>query len=250
MFYNERYDAIISILTKRNGASVHYLANALHVSEPTIRRDLTVLEQEGRIKRSFGGAVINESKTSEISLMLRESEDGKAKNIIARKAAAHISDGSVIFLDASSTVSKLIPYLSEFSDLTVITNGPKTSMKLAERHIKSFCTGGYLLENSVACVGKTAEEMVSRFHADVFFFSGRGISLDGDITDSSIEESELRQVMMRRAEKNVFLCTHQKIGTRYFYRLCHLDEIDDMICDTPLPPELSEQLSKNTKRRG
>ena len=244
MFYNERYDAIISILTKRNGASVHYLANALHVSEPTIRRDLTVLEQEGRIKRSFGGAVINDSKTSEISLMLRESEDGKSKDMIAQKALAYLKDDSVVFLDASSTVSRLIPHLAAFSNLTVITNGPKNSLKLAELHIKSFCTGGHLLENSIAYVGKFAEEFISHFHADVFFFSSRGIARNGDITDSSIEESELRKVMMRHAEKNIFLCTDQKIGKRYFYQLCRLNEVDAMICNAALPPELVEATAR------
>lgn len=238
MYFSERYDKILDILKERNGVSVHYLAEKLHVSEPTIRRDLTYLEKKDYIKRTFGGAVLNDMTTSQIPLSLRESENKLPKEIIVQKAREFISDGKIIFIDASSTASKLLKYLPQFSDLTIITNSPKTSLKLAELKIKSFSTGGLLLENSIAFVGSGAENFIRNFNADLFFFSSRGLSEDGVISDSSIDESNLRRVMMEQSKKKIFLCTSDKIGKRYMYNLCKLSEIDEIISEKPLPDNL------------
>ena len=238
MYYTERHDEILTILKERNGASVHYLAKNLHVSEPTIRRDLTYLEKQHYIKRTFGGAVLNDMTTSEIPLSLRESENRLPKEIIAKKAIEHISDGKIIFIDASSTVSKLLKYFPQFKDLTIITNSPKNSLKLGELKVKSYSTGGLLLENSIAFVGSGAENFIRNFNADIFFFWSRGLSEDGVISDSSVDESNLRRVMMEHSKKRIFLCTSDKMGKRYMYNLCTLSDVDVIISDKELPDSL------------
>lgn len=231
MLYVERHGEIIDILQKRTSASVHYLAKELHVSEPTIRRDLHILSQENKIKRTFGGAVINNDNNAEVPLILRESENIQSKEAIVFKATEYIKDDYVIFLDASSTVSGIIKYLPRYSNLTIITNSPKNSLKLAELKIKSFSTGGALLENSIAYVGTSAQNFVSNFNADLFLFSCRGLSEDGTLSDSSIEETEVRKVMMKHSKKNIFLCSSDKMGKKYMYNLCSYEDVDDIICD-------------------
>ena len=174
------------------------------------------MELHGIIKRTFGGAVLSEFLNKEIPLSMREHENMNAKDYIAKEAVNFIHDGQVIFLDASSTVSSIVKYLSAFPNITIITNSPKTSLRLAELRIKSFCTGGLLLENSIAYVGTHAENFIKNFNADIFFFSSRGISLNGIITDSSIEESDLRRTMLANSKKNIFLCTSDKIGKQFY----------------------------------
>ena len=238
MYFRERHNKILDILEKRSSASVHYLAQALYVSEPTIRRDLAALQEQGKIRRTFGGAVLSDMINKEGPFALREHENRRAKDAIARMAVKQIRDGQIIFLDASSTVSYLTPYLASFSDLTVITNSPKTSLKLAELKIRSLSTGGLLLENSIAFVGAHAENFVRNFNADIFFFSCRGITEDGQLTDSSMEESQLRRIMMQHAKKKVFLCTSNKIGRQYMYNLCTANAVDGILCEKELPPPL------------
>lgn len=240
MFSIERHEQIIEILRKRTSASVHFLAKQLHVSEPTVRRDLITLSNQKKIKRTFGGAVINTDFNAEVPLSLRESENRKAKEYVATEAVKYIKDDYVIFLDASSTVSNVIKYLPEFKNLTVITNSPKNSIKLAELKIKSFSTGGEMLENSVAYVGTSAQNFIKKFNADLFLFSCRGISNDGMLNDSSIEETEIRKIMMKNSKKNIFLCSSDKIGKKYMYNLCYFKDIDEIISDTEI------QLDKNT----
>ena len=192
------------------------------------------MELHGIIKRTFGGAVLSEFLNKEIPLSMREHENMNAKDYIAKEAVNFIHDGQVIFLDASSTVSSIVKYLSAFPNITIITNSPKTSLRLAELRIKSFCTGGLLLENSIAYVGTHAENFIKNFNADIFFFSSRGITANGVITDSSIEESDLRRTMLLNSKKSIFLCTSDKIGKQFFYNLTDISEIDRVICDTEI----------------
>ena len=241
MYFSERHEQIIAILRERNSVTVQYLAARLHVSLPTIRRDLVQLEQNNRIKRTFGGAVLSSMMTDEIPLNLRESEESEAKDLIARRATEFIRDGQVLFFDASSTLLHIVKYLDRFRDLTIITNSPKMSLMLAESGIKSLCTGGELLEKSIAYVGRLAESFVEKFNADIFFFSCRGISEDGILSDSSIAETDIRKKMMEYSQKSIYLCTSSKIGKKYMYNFCSADDIDEIISDGTLPPAIADR---------
>ena len=110
MYTLERHEEIMNLLEDKKSISVVKLAELLHVSLPTIRRDLSILEEHGKVHRTHGGVVLRRTSEAEIPLMFREDQNSQAKRIIAQKAAPLIHDGDVIFLDASSTVSFLIPH--------------------------------------------------------------------------------------------------------------------------------------------
>lgn len=231
MFNLERQNEILSILEKDRSVSVNKLSKLLYVSQPTIRRDLDTLEKLGKVVRTHGGVVLRETAEKEIPLLLREEQNNRSKQIIAQKAQALIKNGDVIFLDASSTVSYLIPHLKKFSDIIVVTNSPKTSMRLGEEHIKNYCTGGMLLFHSVAYVGSDVENFISKINADVLFFSSRGYSEDGRITDSSIEEATVKKAMMKNASKVYYLCDSSKKNKKYMYNICNIRDVDGVITE-------------------
>lgn len=229
MYNLERQEQIMNILEKSKSISVTKLARMLYVSQPTIRRDLCVLAEQGKVQRTHGGVVLRKVSDAEIPLMFREDQNNASKKLIAEKASKLISDGNVIFLDASSTVSYLIPYLEKFNDIIVITNSPKTSMKLGERNIKNYCTGGLLLMHSVAFVGSEAEKFISGINADVFFFSSRGYTENGMITDSSEREVALKKAMLKNASKVYYLCDSSKKNQKYAFNICDVKDIDGII---------------------
>lgn len=229
MFTAERHEKIMEILEIERSVSVNRLAETLYVSPPTVRRDLDTLEKQGKVVRTHGGVILRQTAESEIPLMLREEQNNVSKQIIAEKASRLIADGNVIFLDASSTVAYLIPHMKKFSDIIVVTNSPKTSMKLGEARIRSYCTGGLLLNQSMAYVGSEAEKFVASINADLFFFSSRGYTEDGAITDSSAEEAVLKKAMMQNAERTFYLCDSSKRGRKYMYNICRTTDVDGVI---------------------
>ncbi len=231
MLHLERQNEIMTLLRERKSMTVRVLAETLFTSESTVRRDLSELEREGKVRRTFGGVVLEETLTKEVPRLLRQTQNHEAKQTIAQKARAYLSNGKVIFLDASTTVAHLVPVLAEFSDLTVVTNSPSTSLELGNVGIRTFCTGGALLPSSQAFVGAQAEDFIRRFNADLMFFSSRGVTSDGRITDSSVEESRLRQVMMQNAKKKIYLYDTSKLGKEYMVNLCHMDEVDAIISE-------------------
>lgn len=233
MYNLERQEKIIGILEERKSISVTQLAQLLYVSQPTVRRDLNILCQQGKIQRTHGGVVLRKASDAEIPLMFREDQNNAAKKAIAEKAAKLIQDGDVIFLDASSTASYLIPHLKKFRDLIVVTNSPKTSIRLGECNIKSYCTGGLLLMHSVAYVGNETEKFISNINADLFFFSSRGYTENGMITDSSEREATVKRAMLQNAARSYYLCDSSKRNKTYTFNICSVKDLAGIIDESP-----------------
>ena len=229
MYNLERQEQIIRILEEKKSISVQKLSELLFVSQPTVRRDLDILARQGKVQRTHGGVVLRKASDTEIPLMFREDQNNAAKAAIAQKAALLIHDGDVIFLDASSTVSYLVPHLKKFRDLLVVTNSPKTSMRLGEENIKNYCTGGLLLAHSIAYVGSETEKFISGINADVFFFSSRGYTEDGRITDSSESEVAAKKAMLQNAQKSYYLCDTSKRGKKFAFNVCSTKELAGII---------------------
>ena len=215
----DREKAILELLLKKKRVTVKELSQVLYASEPSIRRDLLQLEKQNLIRRVHGGAVLEEHSTSlsKIPFVLRELEDHDAKRIMAQKAAELVESGQVIFLDASSSAYAMIPYLASNG------SGVKALMLLAEYGIPAFATGGRLLPTCLSLVDDDAIATVKKYNADLAFFSCRGLSPDGWVTDISIEENRVRAAMMGQARRSVLLCASEKFNKTYLHNLCHRD---------------------------
>ncbi len=222
---------LLEILRKEKQATVTYLSKKLFASEATIRRDLTELENLGYLKRVHGGAIIGGAPDREIPFIVREDEQRGAKEIMAEKAAKYLHKGAVVFLDGSSSAKRMVKPLTEVEDVLVVTSGARTALLLAENDIRVICTGGQMITKSFSYVGAHAEECIRSMHADVVFFSCRGLSDSGEMTDVAIEEVNLRRVMLQRAKTKVLLCDSSKFGKEYIYSLGMTDELDAVISE-------------------
>lgn len=246
MPFYERQDKILNALLEKGSITTQELSNKLFVSVPTLRRDLIKLEQLGKIIRTHGGAqLIKKSADEKIPIYLREQEQTDAKEIMAKKAAALVKDADIIMLDGSSSAYSIIPHLTNFKNLIVITSSAKSSFLLGQLGINNICTGGKMITRSLSYIGENAENTVKQYNADIVFFSCRGLSMDGKLTDNSLEENALRKVMLRHAKRKVFLCDSSKLDHTYLNNLCHLSEVDDIICEKPLPEHLSTMVKNN-----
>ncbi len=236
MLQCQRQEEILAILEQRKTINIAGLAKALYVSEATVRRDLNTLEKLGLVKRVYGGVILSKyASSTDLPLSLREQESRPQKELIAARAAELLHDGSTIIMDASSTVQHMIPYLEDYDDLTVITNSMAVVNQLEKTSIRVLCTGGRFIPRNRAFVGTAAINMLNNIYADYLFFSSQGLSLSGEISDFSEEETLLRKVMLTRATKSYFLCDHSKLGQSYLFRLCDSTDVDGIICNAALP---------------
>ncbi len=237
MALSDREHELLAQLSPDKSVSAEALARQLYVSVSTVRRDLAALAGRGLIVRTHGGAMLkNDSAETRMPLYLRANRHSREKRAIAEKAVSLIHNGDVIMLDASSTAAFLVPYLTDFGDIIVITSGVRTAMALSETGIESLCTGGRIINNSFSYIGRDAADMIRHYNADLFFFSCHGLTEDGWLTDTSKEENDLRAEMLRRSRRSVLLADSSKLGVSCWHNLCRVDETDYVVCDAPLPP--------------
>ena len=237
-----RQSDILAYLNEYETITVKEICKKFYVSEATARRDLTALEKQGAVRRVFGGATLIYGSDRQIPLFVREREDAQEKMRICKKASEFVHDGSVIFIDGSSTAQFMLNELGRFKDLIVITNGLRIAEKLGQLHIKVYSTGGLLMENSAVLIGDDAERFVENFNADVCFLSCRVISSSGMVTDTSVTENDVRKAMMQQSKRKVLLIDSTKIDNGCWHNLCDISKFDDVFCNAPLPDEILQKV--------
>ncbi len=246
MMISDRHRRILEILRETPDITVRKLSKILCVSEPTVRRDFTELHRRGMITKIYGGAILNSgSADREIPFLIRENEKSDTKSRMGARASQLVCDGMVIMLDGSTSAYHIVPYLTKYKDLIVITSGAKTAVALAEANIRTFCTGGQMLIHSFSCVGEQAEDFVGNMNADILFFSCHGLTDDGRMTDMAIEEANLRKVMFKSCKKKILLCDSSKFGKTCFYNMGSVTDIDGIITEGELPVKIKDIMGNN-----
>ena len=244
MSYADRRKQILDLIEQTGSAKIETLTKLLYASAATVRRDLARLEEEGFIIRSHGKALgINLYADKCIPYGQRESVGLLAKKRIADIAVKEqVKEGSVIMLDASSTVLQTINYLKEINNLIVITSGINTLVELMKTNIRFYSTGGRAINESSSFVGQTAIDTLKSFNADICFVSCHGLSESGFATDTSERENDVRTMMMKQSKKKILLIDESKINLNCWHNLCHISDFDDVYCNSPLPEELMKSV--------
>lgn len=230
----DRQTEILNLLKSEHSLSIKEISERIYASESSVRRDLEYLEKCGFIKRVYGGAVLSEYENDLVPVSLRDSSNSAIKEKIAKIASKEVFDGAVIFMDSSSTVMRITKYLSPYKNLKIITNNLRIFEEAKKLNIDIYCTGGKYDRVEEMFTGTLAEKHINDIYADIMFFSCRGISKSGDITDISESLISLRKAMMEHSKTKIFLCDSTKFGVVKAFRLCGKDDVDKIICDTKL----------------
>lgn len=232
MYQNERELEIQKLLSTESYMTVRQLSKLLYTSESSIRRDLTVLEKRGIVKRSYGGVELAKTNTQVPSFSSRVHDNIPEKKIMAQKALRLIHDGDIIFLDQSSSALFVAKALMHTARVTVVTNNTEVVSLLAQSDIDVISSGGRLSKTNRNCLlGDDAHRIFTQIHANLLFFSAKALSPDGVIYDCDRDEVCLRSTMLANAETKVFLCASEKYGRYAGYRQCSLDEVDFVITE-------------------
>lgn len=216
----ERRDKIVDLILSTGLSSVQELSTQFGVTSSTIRRDLAQLTTQGRLARTYGGAIAG--PTGETSLRQRLGEAHQAKTRIGSYAADTIAAGEMILLDAGSTVGAIAHELTrrDATDITVATVSLTVLDELADSDIVVECLGGRMRKLSQGFFGPLAEAALERISVEAVYLGTDGVSLDGEICEADLSQTRLKDLMARRADRVYVLAHGSKIGSsRYHARL-------------------------------
>lgn len=242
MYQQERLNAILRILKENHYATVDYLVEEIHYSPASIRRDLTLLEKQGLVKRSYGGVQINQ--VSDTPFKFRQHLMKLEKNKIAYVASKLIDNGDIVFLDGSTTAQFMGQYITEKKDIVVITNNIMLASYLKENGICVYCSGGELTELPGTLSGVIAANTFSSFHADKMFFSTDGVDQNGIITVKTDGNYIHNKAMLENSDKHIFLCGSDKVGKYEKLVQCTMSDIDYFITDKKLDDNFIKKYPK------
>src|SRR5947208_352784 len=238
----------ISHLVDANGrASVAQLSQLLSVSEATVRKDLAVLESEGRLLRTHGGASTGRPpgagmrSRNELAFEVRERLQVAEKAAIGRAAADLVKDGDSIALDASTTALHVARNLTSRNELTVLTNGIRIAAELAGLPgITVLMPGGVLRWEAFSLVGEWGDAILQRVHIQTAFVGAVGFTLDQGLTDVNAGEAEFKRLLVEAARKVVAVIDHSKWDRVAFTTFCPTERLDLVITDMAAPADMVE----------
>lgn len=229
----DRQKDILKRLYEKGRVSVAELSRELYVSEMTVRRDLAEMEKGGYLRRYRGGAVLRQSD-GEMPVSERYFMNREEKQALAARASSFLSDGITVFLDSSSTCGYLLPYLAKHKSITLVTNSVKTLLAAAENHIPSILIGGEYYEQDMCLVGSLAEESVRTLNVDLAFFTTAAYDeQSGVVSDFDLRQTAIRKLILRNAEKSVFLFESYKLGKKMLHTLCTKKDAYAVLTTTP-----------------
>jgi len=248
MFAAQRRDYILEALRRNGQVTVKELAGELGVSEGTLRTDLRLMEDEGLLERTHGGAVPPRHRASAYPMQPRSSRselNPAEKRAIGRAAAELVARGQCVMLDASSTALELARLLVDCDYLTVVTNGLEAAMELNRNpRVNVILIGGVLRPSSRTVEGLLGKSILKDIHADLFFTSAEGFTLKAGMTDFSPYEAELKKEMAANASQVVALLDHTKFGRRSIATSIYADQIGTLVTDAQADPAFLRTLDR------
>jgi DeoR/GlpR family transcriptional regulator of sugar metabolism len=245
----ERRQQILRDIDQLDDNMIPALSLKYGVSQMTIRRDLQVLQETGVIRRTYGGAVRWPQAAETPAVVAREKRQTLAtaqKAAIALYAARElVHDGDIIILEGSTTVTGMVPHLTDRHNLTVMTNSLFTAEELRRRMPHSatlLCAGGIIRPESSTFVGPVAERFFRELHVDRLFLSATGLTLREGITDPQMLETQVKRAMIESAGEVIVMLDSTKIGARSLKRIMDFSEIALLVTDADAPPGVLESL--------
>ncbi len=231
MFVQERHNQILKQLNQKGSVKVKELSHQYQVSEDCIRKDLSVLEKKGLLKKTYGGAV-----QVRLNPHLYKSEDRKKtpndeRVVIAKKALDLIQDGDVLFLDMSLSNVELAKMLTDsYLKITVITNMIDILNILRHSQVSVIFIGGQLNHEKDGFWGSLSIQMMDSFQIDKAFLGVVGVDMfTQHLSTYHIDDGMMKSKVIKQSQYSYILCEQRKFQEDGHYIYASLDDIQGII---------------------
>lgn len=242
MLAEERQRLILSMVNSRGSISITEIRRKLKVSRETIRRDIVVLAENQRLRKTHGGALSLEQ--SEPEMTVRQVMNPAGKRAIGRLAASLVPDGASVILASGTTAQAVGDALMARRDLTVFTNSVISCGKLMGHNgNRVHMLGGEVQPINGATLGRDTTAMLTNYFADFAFIGAGAISPAGWLMDYTREEGELHSLMLHCARTAVVVADNGKFGRFAPVRVGNFEKATHLVTDRKPDPEIATALA-------
>lgn len=217
---HQRWATIIDLCQSNKKVSVEQLVNILNVSEATIRRDLTQMEDLHIIRRYHGGVMMDDEQSNEPNIQIKNIVNDSAKDKVARLATQFIKDNQMVFIDAGSSTLKMIDYITA-KNITVVTTGIQQIDKLISKNIPTIVLGGGIRPRTCTISGIQTLKQLDDFYFDVAFIGVNAIHERMGFTTTNEQEAEVKKKVITHSTNSYLLADSTK-----FNKLCPVKYAD------------------------
>ena len=241
----ERRALILRLIEQKGEVQVTALSRETGISEVTIRKDLTILQNRHLLLRTRGGAmrkpVVN--TIEETAIDKKQMFNVREKEHIGAEAAKMIKDGDYIMLDSGTTTLEVARHLDKFHDLHIITNSMNIATELLKyKQFDVVLLGGNVRVNSHSLVGPIALSVLNNFSRYKLFLGVDSFSLENGISTPNLEEALLNQVMIQQADKVIAVFDSSKFNKRSYVHIADAKQLDCIITDRAIPTGMASKL--------
>ena len=243
-----RHARILHLVNARSVLTVAELARLVQTSLMTIRRDLSLLDAKGLLRRFRGGATAL-SVSRDLPLQRRERLELQAKTAIGRLAATLVQPGETIFLDAGTTVFAMAKAVRSVPNLTVVTNSIQVLSELWNRPgLRMVALGGVVQRTSSSLTGALAIKSLQEIRVDRAFLGTIGVTTHWEASNSDLDRAALQRHILSVARDSYLLADHTKFGRAGVAIVAPLRAFTAVITDGKMPSSLRAQLEKHARR--
>ena len=236
---------ILRMLEQSEEIQVTELSRQTGISEVTIRKDLTILQNRHLLLRTRGGAMRRpvENTNEDTAIERKQMFNFKEKERIGVEAAKLIKDGDYIMLDSGTTTLEVARHLDKFHELHIVTNAINIATELANyKRFDVVFLGGNVRQNSLSTVGPLALSVLRNFSRYKLFLGVDSFSIENGISTPSLEEALLNQIMVQQADKVIAVFDSSKFNKRSYVHVADVNELDCIITDCAIPVGMTAKL--------
>ena len=241
----ERRALILRLLEQQEEVLVTDLSRQTGISEVTIRKDLTILQNRHLLLRTRGGAMRRpvENSNEDTAIERKQLFNFKEKERIGIEAAKLIKDGDYIMFDSGTTTLEVARHLDKFHELHIITNAMNIATELMNyKRFDVVFLGGNVRQNSLSTVGPLALSVLRNFSRYKLFLGVDSFSIENGISTPSLEEALLNQIMVQQADKVIAVFDSSKFNKRSYVHVADVNELDCIITDRAIPVGMTAKL--------
>ncbi|HBE80790.1 MAG TPA: DeoR/GlpR transcriptional regulator [Firmicutes bacterium] len=242
----ERRKRILEYIQQNGSGRIEELATTLGVSEATVRRDLSILDTEGFVDRTHGGAVLPETSTAfERLYPEKRALFSEEKQAIGLKAATMVSDGETLILDSGSTTFEIARNLIFHKNLTIITYDLFiASSFIYDPSTTVIVTGGVRRDGFNVLIGPIAEELLRQVKVNKAFIGADAVDFTQGITNATFTEVSIKRLIIEAANEVVLVADHSKFGKLALAKVCSLNQIQHIVTDQKLDDSILQGIQR------